>query len=135
MSPRDKTGQVSEHPEQAKSATEAFQDALLNKEQQYLLRLYVAGTTALSVQAIANIRQVCEQELVGRYDLEVVDIYQSPERAKDDNIVAVPTLVKQLPSPLRKLIGDLSNCERILVGLDLHPKPITRAEQNGETRQ
>lgn len=135
MSPHDKTGPASETPEQAKSATEAFQGALVNKEEPYLLRLYVAGTTALSVQAIANIRQVCEQELVGRYDLEVVDIYQSPERAKDDNIVAVPTLVKHLPRPLRKLIGDLSNCERILVGLDLRPRPISRAEQNGEIRQ
>lgn len=125
----------SEDPTQIKNATRVFDDAIERQEQQYLLRLYVAGTSSLSRQAIANIRRVCEQELAGRYDLEVVDIYQAPERAKEDNIVAVPTLVKQLPSPLRKLIGTLSDHERILVGLDLRPKPIARTEENGEPRQ
>lgn len=127
MKPGD-TGQSSESQEPIKSTVEAFEDAIDRQVEQYLLRLYVAGTTPLSMQAIANIRRVCEQELAGRYDLEVIDIYQAPERAKDDNIVAVPTLVKQLPSPLRKLIGDLSDRERILVGLNLRPKPSMRME-------
>jgi circadian clock protein KaiB len=125
----------SEDPTQIKNATSVFDGAIERQEQQYLLRLYVAGTSSLSRQAIANIRRVCEEKLAGRYDLEVVDIYQAPERAKEDNIVAVPTLVKQLPSPLRKLIGTLSDHERILVGLDLRPKPIARTEENGEPRQ
>ena len=92
------------------------------KEAKYLLRLYVAGTTPISVRAIDNIKRICEEFLKGRYDLEVVDIYQQPVLAKGDQIIAVPTLIKKLPQPLRKFIGDMSATEHILVGLDLRPK-------------
>lgn len=92
------------------------------KEAKYILRLYVAGTTPKSVQAIENITRICEEFLKGRYDLEVVDIYQQPVLAKGDQIIAVPTLIKKLPLPLRKFIGDMSSTERILVGLDLRRK-------------
>ncbi|MHB9032368.1 MAG: circadian clock KaiB family protein [Anaerolineae bacterium] len=89
---------------------------------QYILRLYVAGTTARSTRAITSIKQFCEEHLKGRYDLEVIDLYQQPTLAKDEQIVAVPALIKKLPLPLRRLIGDLSDEERIVVGLDLRPK-------------
>jgi len=84
-----------------------------------LLRLYVAGTTPQSTRAILNIQEICEEHLKGRYQLEVVDIYQRPQLAKDEQIIAVPTLVKRLPVPLRRLIGSFSDSERVLIGLDL----------------
>ena len=92
------------------------------KKEKYLLRLYVAGKTPKSIRAVANLKKVCEEHLKGRYDLDVVDIYQHPVLAKGDQIIATPTLIKNLPIPLRKLIGDMSDTERILVGLDLRPK-------------
>lgn len=85
----------------------------------YILRLYVAGMTPQSTRAILAARNLCQEYLAGKYELEVVDIYQRPTLARDEQIIAVPTLVKQLPPPLRKLIGDLSDLERVLVGLDL----------------
>ena len=85
----------------------------------YLLRLYVAGSTPQSARAIASIKAVCEQRLKGRYSLEVIDIYQQPRLARDEQIVAVPTLIKSLPRPLRLLVGDMSQLERVLIGLDL----------------
>lgn len=85
----------------------------------YLLRLYVTGLTPKSVQAIANIKRICTEHLEGRYTLEVIDLYQQPERAREAQIIAAPTLVKELPSPLRRIIGDLADQERVLVGLDL----------------
>jgi circadian clock protein KaiB len=88
----------------------------------YLLRLYVAGVNPRSSRAIANVRRICEEHLAGRYDLEVIDLYQQPVLSKGEQIVAVPTLIKKLPEPLRKFIGDMSDTERILVGLDLRPK-------------
>jgi len=84
-----------------------------------LLRLYVAGTTPQSTRAILNIQQICEEYLKGIYRLEVIDIYQRPQLAKDEQIIAVPTLVKKLPLPLRRVIGSFSDSERVLVGLDL----------------
>ena len=87
----------------------------------YVLRLYVAGATAGAARAIESIRRVCEQQLEGRYDLKVIDIYQQPEQAKEADIVAVPTLIKQLPEPLRVLVGDMSELERVLVALDIEP--------------
>ena len=92
------------------------------KKEMWLLRLYVAGQTPNSVRAIENIKRICEEFLKGHYDLEVIDIYQQPVLAKGDQIIAVPTLIKKLPQPLRKFIGDMSATERILVGLDLRPK-------------
>ncbi len=88
----------------------------------YVLRLYVAGLTPASTVAVARVKAVCEESLPGRYDLEVVDIYQQPQLAAKAQIVAVPTLVKELPGPLRKLIGDLSNKDRLLVGLGLEKR-------------
>ena len=92
------------------------------KNKEYVLRLYVAGTTSRSIRAVANIKQICENTLKNRYDLEVIDIYQQPVLVKGEQIIAAPTLVKKLPPPLRKFIGDMSDTERILVGLDLKNK-------------
>ena len=92
------------------------------KKEKYLLRLYVSGTTPKSMRAVANLKRVCEEHLKGRYDLQVVDISRHPVLAKGEQIFATPTLIKNLPIPLRKLIGDMSDTERILVGLDLRPK-------------
>ena len=88
----------------------------------YVLRLYVTGMTVRSLQAVATIRAVCEEHLAGRYELEVIDIYEHPLSARDEQIIAAPTLVKRLPLPLRRLIGDLSDMERVLMGLDLRQK-------------
>ncbi len=88
----------------------------------YVLRLFISGATLRSTNAIANIKAICESELQGHYELEVIDIYQQPELAKRYQIVAVPTLIKSLPAPLRVLIGDLSEKEKVVVGLNLHPR-------------
>ena len=96
------------------------------KSKEYVLRLYVAGTTSKSIRAVANIKEICETSLKNRYDLEAIDIYQQPVLVKGEQIIAAPTLVKQLPLPLRKFIGDMSDTERILVGLDLRPKDQNR---------
>ena len=92
------------------------------KSKEYVLRLYVAGSTSKSMRAVANIKEICESSLKNRYDLEVIDIYQQPVLMKGEQIIAAPTLVKKLPLPLRKFIGDMSDTERILVGLDLRPR-------------
>ena len=97
----------------------------------YVLRLYVTGATPRSTRAIANIREICEEHLKGRYSLEVVDIYQQAALAADEQIIAAPTLIRKLPLPLRRLVGDLSDHERVLLGLDL--RPITgEVERNGD---
>jgi circadian clock protein KaiB len=88
-------------------------------EQTYELRLYVAGQTPKSVLALANLRHICETHLHGRYEIEVIDLMENPQLAQGDQILAVPTLVRRLPEPIKKIIGDLSNTERVLVGLDL----------------
>ena len=88
----------------------------------YVLRLYVTGTTGRSVQAIQNVKRVCESYLRGRYDLEVVDLYKNLPLARGDQIIAAPTLIKRLPAPLRRLIGDMSDETTLLVGLDLRPR-------------
>lgn len=85
----------------------------------YLLRLYVSGMSPNSVQAIENVRKLCNEHLAGRYDLEIIDIYQQPSAAREGQIVAAPTLIKELPLPLRKFIGDMSKTERILLRLDI----------------
>jgi circadian clock protein KaiB len=86
------------------------------------LRLYTAGQSPRSLAAIANLKKVCEQHLPGQYEIEVIDLLVNPKLAKDHQIVAIPTLVRKLPQPIRKIIGDLSDVERTLVGLDLRPK-------------
>jgi circadian clock protein KaiB len=85
------------------------------------LRLYVAGQTPKSITALANLKQICERHLAGKYDIEIVDLVKDPTLARGDQILAIPTLVRKLPSPIRKIIGDLSDTERVLVGLDLRP--------------
>jgi len=91
--------------------------------ERYILRLFVAGITPKSERAIRSVKEVCEQYLKGRYDLEIVDIYQRPETLKEDQVVVAPTLIKRLPEPLRRLIGDMTDREKILVGLNLKVKP------------
>jgi circadian clock protein KaiB len=86
------------------------------------LRLYVAGQTPKSVAAFANLKTICEEHLKGKYTIEVVDLLQNPQLARGDQILALPTLVRKLPAPVRKIIGDLSDTERVLIGLDLKPR-------------
>lgn len=90
----------------------------------YVLRLYVTGSTPHSVRAISNIRKICEEHLDGRYDLEVIDVSQHPSLAAGEQIIAAPTLIKKLPLPLRRFIGDMSQTDRILVGLDLRDAAV-----------
>jgi circadian clock protein KaiB len=85
----------------------------------YILKLYVAGQSPKSVNAIANIKKICEENLQGRYELDVIDLYQQPQLAQGEQIIALPTLIRKLPPPLRRIIGDLSNTDRVLVGLDI----------------
>ena len=104
-------------------STAAFELALRTTDKgDYLLRLYVSGITPNSVRAIENVKKICTEHLHGHYELDIIDIYQQPIFAKEGQIVAAPTLVKELPPPLRKFIGDMSHTERILLGLDLRKK-------------
>ena len=89
------------------------------KLQKYVLKLYITGATPRSIKAIMNIRKICEEHLKGRYELEIIDIFQQPVLAKGEQIIAAPTLVKKLPLPMRRIIGDMSNRDRVLLGLDL----------------
>jgi circadian clock protein KaiB len=106
-------------------ASERFADAIRDlDERRYLLRLYVVGATPRSQRAIANLREICETELAGRYELEVIDIYQQPTLGAGEQIIAAPTLIRKLPLPVRRLVGDMSDREHVLLGLDI--KPIGR---------
>ena len=86
------------------------------------LRLYVAGQTPKSIIALANLKRICDEHMQGQYEIEVIDLMENPQLARRDQIVAIPTLVRELPSPLKRIIGDLSNTERVLVGLDVTPR-------------
>ncbi len=97
-----------------------------SKSAKWLLRLYVAGNTPNSIAAFANLKEICEVHLGGQYQIEVVDLLENPTLARGDQIVAIPTLVRRLPFPVKKIIGDLSNRDRVLVGLDLKPAGSTR---------
>jgi circadian clock protein KaiB len=125
--PRAKAGRKAAVPD----ATAEFEKLLRNvpSGERFVLRLYVTGSTVRAGQAVANVRSLCEEYLPGRYDLEVVDIYQQPNEAAKDQIIAAPTLVKELPAPVRRLIGDLSDRDRVLVGLDL-----ARPAENGKAK-
>lgn len=109
-------------PPKAASSTREFESLLAGEAPNYVLRLYVSGMTARSTEAIGNIRAICEEYLHGRYELEIIDVYKHPEMTGPDQIVATPTLVKELPAPLRRLVGTLTDEERVLVGLDLVKK-------------
>jgi circadian clock protein KaiB len=91
-------------------------------DQRWDLRLYVAGQTPRSIAAFANLKKICEEHLKGKFHIEMIDLLQNPKLARGDQILAIPTLVRRLPPPLKKIIGDLSNTERVLVGLDVRPK-------------
>jgi circadian clock protein KaiB len=115
--------QSKDKPEQPEDKAEIFERMSEDqKNKQYVLRLFVTGLTARSTQAIDTIKDICDAELKGRYSLDVVDLSKEPQLAKQEDIVAAPTLIKKLPLPLRRLIGDLSNKERVLIALDLKPK-------------
>ena len=90
-----------------------------HRSQKYQLRLYVAGQTPKSLAAFANLKKICEEHLPGEYEIEVIDLLKKPQLASGDQILAIPTLVRKIPEPIKKIIGDLSNTERVLVGLDL----------------
>ena len=92
------------------------------KEERWDLRLYVAGQTPRSIAALNNLKRICDEHLAGRYKLEVIDLMRNPKLARDDQIVAIPTLVRKLPDPIRKIIGDLSDTERTIVGLQIRPR-------------
>jgi circadian clock protein KaiB len=103
-------------------STQEFEAAIKRKPKEvYTLKLYIAGITLRSSRAVANIKEICETYLKDRYKLEVIDVYQQPTLAKGEQILAAPTLIKKLPLPLRKFIGDMADTEKILVGLDLRP--------------
>jgi circadian clock protein KaiB len=104
-----------------KEGAETVQLDMEPDENVYILRLYVAGQTRKSLAAFANLKKICEEHLAGKYKIEVIDLLVKPQLAKGDQILAIPTLVRQLPSPLKKIIGDLSDTEKVLVGLDLRP--------------
>lgn len=96
----------------------------------YVLRLYITGSTARSARAIANLHRICEEHLSGRYDLEVIDVYQRPEAAREVHLIAMPTLVRLLPEPLRRIVGDLSDRDKVLQGLDLLPSGGSLASED-----
>lgn len=96
----------------------------------YLLRLFVTGASPRTGTAIANLKKICEQELEGCYDLEIIDVLENPEMAEDERILATPTLIKSLPLPLRRVIGDLSDKDKVLLGLEVQPKPL-KSVDNG----
>jgi circadian clock protein KaiB len=102
-----------------KSTAENTQDA--KPQAEWILRLYIAGQSPKSLAAISNLHKICEEHLAGKYDVEVIDLLERPQLAEGDKIIAVPTLVRKLPAPLRKIIGDLSDTEKALVGLQLKP--------------
>jgi circadian clock protein KaiB len=111
---------MKEKKTKVKNSTEEFNLTVseLSKDK-YILRLYITGATKRSVLAIANLKKICKEYLEGRYELEVIDLYQMPSLAKDEQIIAAPTLIKKLPLPFRRIIGDMSNVEKVLLGLDL----------------
>ena len=112
-----------------------FEKALASKgKETYLLKLYVTGMTSNSRRAIENIKTICRENLEGRFELEVIDLYKRPDLAREAQIIAAPTLVKKLPLPLRRFIGDLSDIERILAGMDLVPKEKQKEDSPAASR-
>jgi len=116
-----------------RNTTEAFEEALRVKalrRARYILRLYVSGSSARSLKAVSNLKKICEEYLPD-YDLEIIDIYENPTAAREAQIIAAPTLVKSLPPPLRKFVGDLSNTQKILIGLDIYTRQGPEDQLNG----
>jgi circadian clock protein KaiB len=104
-------------------STAKFANNAKRQNDSWVLRLYVAGQTPKSIAAFANLKKICSEHLSERYRIELIDLLQNPQLARGDQIVAIPTLVRNLPTPMKKIIGDLSNTDRVLVGLDLRPAP------------
>ena len=118
-----------------KTSTKEFEKAAAKHDPaKYVLRLYITGMTPRSTRAIADVRELCEKYLEGAYELKVIDIYQQPKLAAGEQIIATPTLIKQLPMPFRKLIGDMSDAEKFLVGIDLKTKKSEDRGQRSEVR-
>ena len=127
--PNDENNGKAPPKSKLRNATEAFEEALKGtalKRAKYILRLYVTGSSTHSMRAIHNLKKICEEHLPD-YDLEVIDIYENPAAAREEQIIAAPTLVKKLPRPLRKFVGDLSNTQKILIGLDIYKRQEPRA--------
>jgi len=117
-----------------RNATEVFEEALKGnalKRAKYILRLYVTGSTGRSLRAIHNLKKLCEEHLPDNYDLEVIDIYKDPAAAREAQIIAAPTLVKKLPQPIRRFVGDLSNTQKVLIGLDIYKRQNLNDQLNG----
>jgi circadian clock protein KaiB len=108
-------------------ATTSRKERLLSQSQ-YLLKLYVTGKTPKAEVAIANLRRICDEELQGKYELQIIDVLEHPQAAEDDKILATPTLIKRLPPPLRRVIGDLSDKHKVLLGLEVRPQPAASLE-------
>ena len=107
---------------QLRNTAEKFEEAInerRGRRTEYILRLYVTGSTSRSLRAISNLKRLCDEYLPGAYDLQIIDIYRNPDAARDAQIVAAPTLIKRLPAPLRRFVGDLSNTQKLLIGLDI----------------
>ena len=100
----------------------------------YLLRLFVTGASSRTGTAIANLRRICEQELEGQYDLEIIDVLEFPDMAEDEKILATPTLIKSLPLPLRRVIGDLSDTDKVLLGLEVRPQDLSGPKSDGAVK-
>ncbi|MEN6617624.1 MAG: circadian clock KaiB family protein [Syntrophorhabdus sp.] len=116
----------------SKAEFESAVKAAAKSDKKYILRLYVTGMTSKSTHAIQNVKKICEDHLKGRYELEVIDISQQPVLARGEQIIATPTLIKQLPEPLRRFIGDMADTEKILLGLDVISKGDTKLKKKPE---
>lgn len=117
-----------------RNATEVFEDALKGTRLQrakYILRLYVTGSSTRSLRAISNLKKLCDEHLPDEYDLEVIDIYKNPDAAREEQIVAAPTLIKRLPRPLRRFVGDMSNTQKLLVGLEIYERQEPKDQLGG----
>jgi circadian clock protein KaiB len=117
-----------------RDATEAFEEALTEKalrRVKYILRLYVTGSSRRSLIAVYNLKKICEEYFPDEYDLEVIDIYKDPGAVREEQIIAAPTLVKRLPQPIRKFVGDMSNTQKILVGLDVYKRHDNQEGKRG----
>jgi len=104
------------------NSKETYKKEALNKNEKWILKLYVAGQTPKSMAAFENLKKICQDYLSDQYEIHVIDLLKNPQLAEGDQILAIPTLVRKLPTPFRKIIGDLSNTERVLVGLDIQPR-------------
>jgi circadian clock protein KaiB len=105
----------------ARKRSRKSQSRTRGSQSTWQLRLYIAGHTPKSIEAISNLKKICDENLAGEYKIEIIDLLQNPQLAQGDQILAIPTLVRRLPEPVKKIIGDLSNTERVLVGLDIRP--------------